>query len=54
MEPAERQEYAAVLNIVASGDEKAVKMLLESCDPEGRRELRTHQELIRFLDMTRG
>ena len=54
MEPAERQEHAAVLNIVASGDEKAVKMLLESCDPEGRRELRTLQELITFLDKTRG
>ena len=54
MEPAERQEYAAVLNIVASGDEKAVKMLLKSCDPDGRRELRTLQELIRFLDKTRG
>ena len=53
MEPAERQEHAAVLNIVASGDEKTVKMLLESCDPEGR-ELRTRQELIRFLDKTRG
>ena len=52
MEPAERQEHAAVLNIVASGDEKAVKMLLESCDPEGR-ELRTLQELIRFLGKTR-
>ena len=54
MELAERQEHAAVLNIVASGDEKAVKMLLESCDPEGRRKLRTLQELITFLDKTRG
>ena len=54
MEPAERQEHAAVLNIVTFGDEKTVKMLLESCDPEGRRKLRTRQELIRFLDKTRG
>ena len=54
MEPAERQEHAAVLNIVTFGDEKTVKMLLESCDPEGRQELRTRQELIRFLDKTRG
>lgn len=41
-------------NIVASGDEKAVTMLHENCDPEGRGELRTLQELITFLGKTRG
>ena len=35
-------------------NEKAGKMLHESCDPEGRRELRTLQELITFLGKTRG